>query len=87
MNTLRKFLTNLVLTPLVAAGLTAGANAASIVINVVDAPGIGFNDPTPVSPVGGNTGATLGEQRLQVFEKAAEIVPSRVFHVFYTSEL
>jgi hypothetical protein len=33
----------------------------------------GFNDPTPVAPVGGNTGTTLGEQRLIAFEHAAKI--------------
>jgi hypothetical protein len=35
-------------------------------------PGIGFNDPTPVEPVGGNAGTTLGQQRLNVFLYAAE---------------
>lgn len=40
--------------------------------NVNDA-GVGFNDPTPVSPVGGNPGTTLGQQRLNVFQRAAEI--------------
>ena len=38
-----------------------------------DGPNTGFNDPTPRSPVGGNTGTTLGAQRLIVFQKAAEI--------------
>lgn len=47
--------------------------AASIVIDNADGPGEGFNDPTPVTPVGGNTGTTLGQQRLNVFQKAAEI--------------
>lgn len=51
----------------------AGANAANIVINNVDAPGIGFNDPTPAAPVGGNAGTTLGDQRLIVFQTAAAI--------------
>ncbi|HKO01393.1 MAG TPA: PA domain-containing protein, partial [Thermoanaerobaculia bacterium] len=44
-----------------------------ITIQNTNAPGVGFNDPTPVSPVGGNTGTTRGQQRLNVFEKAAEI--------------
>ncbi len=39
-------------------------------INNVDGPGEGFNDPTPVAPVGGNPGTTLGEQRLLLFEEA-----------------
>jgi hypothetical protein len=43
------------------------------VINNVDGPNEGFNDPTPVAPVGGNTGTTLGQQRLNLFQRAAEI--------------
>jgi len=46
--------------------------AATFVINNQDSPGEGFNDPTPVAPVGGNTGTTLGQQRLNLFQKAAE---------------
>ena len=37
-----------------------------------DAPGIGFNDPTPATPVGGNPGTTRGEQRFNVYLEAAE---------------
>ena len=48
------------------------ANATIIVTNG-DGPNTGFNDPTPRTPVGGNTGTTLGAQRLIVFQKAAEI--------------
>ena len=33
----------------------------------------GFNDTTPAAPVGGNPGTTLGQQRLNVFERAADI--------------
>jgi len=47
--------------------------AANIVINNLDGPGEGFNDPTPTLPVGGNPGTTLGQQRLNVFQRAAEI--------------
>ena len=46
---------------------------ATVVIVNADSPDAGFNDPTPVSPVGGNCGTTLGAQRLVVFQKAAEI--------------
>ena len=35
--------------------------------------GAGFNDPTPVAPVGGNNGTTLGQQRLNAFQFAASI--------------
>ena len=54
------------------------AVAANIVINNVDAAGIGFNDTSPVDPVGGNFGSTLGEQRLIVFQTAAEIWGGRL---------
>ena len=47
--------------------------AATIIINNINAPGVGFNDPTPAAPVGGNTGTTIGEQRLIAFTYAANI--------------
>jgi len=50
---------------------TAAQAAAEIVIVNGNDDGVGFNDPTPVAPVGGNTGTTLGEQRLIAFEAAA----------------
>lgn len=49
------------------------AAAATITIVNADGAGEGFNDPTPVAPVGGNTGTTLGQQRLNVFLQAASI--------------
>lgn len=45
--------------------------AATIVIQNNDAAGVGFNDPTIVAPVGGNSGTTLGQQRLIAFQAAA----------------
>jgi hypothetical protein len=48
----------------------AGAN---IVIVNMNAPGVGFNDPTPVAPIGGNPGTTVGQQRLNAFQYAADI--------------
>jgi hypothetical protein len=45
--------------------------AANITIVNGDPAGVGFNDPTPVTPVGGNTGITLGAQRLNAFQAAA----------------
>ncbi|MEP7101270.1 MAG: PA domain-containing protein [Burkholderiales bacterium] len=47
--------------------------AATIVINNLNAPGVGFNDTTVVAPVGGNVGTTLGAQRLIAFTYAANI--------------
>jgi hypothetical protein len=53
-------------------GALAG-NAATILIVNTDGAGEGFNDPTPVAPVGGNPGTTIGQQRLNVFQEAANI--------------
>ena len=74
---LRKTLLSTALVAVGAAG-SLSASAADIFINNVDAPGAGFNDPTPVSPVGGNSGTTLGEQRLIVFQTAANIWGDRL---------
>src|SRR5687768_16425864 len=63
------------------AGLAAqpsfGAAAQIIVVNV-NAPNVGFNDPTPAAPVGGNPGTTLGQQRLIAFQHAADIWGARL---------
>ena len=45
--------------------------AATITILNSDLAGVGFNDATVVAPVGGNSGATLGLQRLNAFQAAA----------------
>ena len=62
--------------------LAPRADAATIIIVNNDAAGEGFNDPTPRAPVGGNPGTTLGDQRLYVFQYAANIwgsiLPSNV---------
>ncbi len=47
--------------------------AVTVTIKNNDAPGIGFNDPSPRSPIGGNTGTTLGQQRLNALQHAANI--------------
>ncbi len=47
--------------------------AATIIINNLNGPGVGFNDPSPAAPVGGNPGTTVGEQRLIAFSYAANI--------------
>lgn len=51
----------------------AAFGAATINILNNDGAGEGFNDPTPVAPIGGNTGTTLGQQRLNVFQAAANV--------------
>jgi hypothetical protein len=45
--------------------------AATITIVNGDPANVGFNDPTVVAPVGGNPGTTLGQQRLNAFQAAA----------------
>lgn len=56
---------------LVAASSASGQSTVVILNN--DAPGVGFNDTTPVSPVGGNNGTTLGQQRMNAAQTAANI--------------
>lgn len=50
-----------------------GAEAATIVITSRDVGPIGFNDPAAVTPVGGNPGVTLGEQRYNVYRHVANL--------------
>jgi|GEM_PF-1857806 len=47
--------------------------AVTITISNTDGPGEGFNDPSPRSAEGGNSGSTLGAQRLNLFNQAASI--------------
>ena len=62
---------------LLALGLLATAPAAhagaTILIANGDGPDAGFNDPSPASPIAGNPGTTVGQQRLAVFQEAARI--------------
>jgi hypothetical protein len=53
--------------------LPATVGAATITIQNADSPGEGFNDPSPRAPVLGNPGATLGQQRLNLFQAAANV--------------
>lgn len=54
------------------------AGPAQIIIVNINAPNVGFNDPTPATPVGGNSGTTLGQQRLIAFQHAANIWSARL---------
>lgn len=58
--------------------LTPAAEAAQVVVVNLNAPGVGFNDTTPAAPVGGNTGTTVGQQRLIAFQYAADIWGRRI---------
>lgn len=60
----------LILTLIASAEAAAQAN---IVILNGDAAGVGFNDTTPTTPIGGNNGTTVGQQRLNAFQAAANI--------------
>ncbi len=55
--------------------ITASNAFATAVITIVNnnAAGVGFNDPAPRAPVGGNPGVTLGAQRLFIFQYGANI--------------
>jgi hypothetical protein len=62
-----------VLAALLLAGSVPAFATANIVIVNTDAAGVGFNDPTPAVPVGGNAGTTIGQQRLNAFQYAANV--------------
>ena len=64
--------TVLVVAAALATPSSVAASARIVVING-DGVGEGFNDPTPAAPVGRNTGATKGQQRLIAFQHAATL--------------
>src|SRR5689334_20434631 len=51
----------------------SAAHATTITIVNLDGPGEGFNDLTAAIPVGGNTGTTVGDQRLQALQYGADL--------------
>src|SRR5215472_8800812 len=59
-------------------GAPTRSRAATITVINKNNPGVGFNDPTPATPVGGNTGTTLGQQRLIAFQYAADIWAGKI---------
>ncbi|MDZ7639839.1 MAG: PA domain-containing protein [Bryobacterales bacterium] len=61
-------MSNKFLTLVLMLGLTMGLfGQATVQVFNADAPGEGFNDPTPAAPVGGNPGTTIGQQRQIAF--------------------
>ena len=54
------------------------STAATITINNLDGAGEGFNDATAATPVGGNPGTTVGSQRVNLFQKAADILGAQI---------
>lgn len=57
--------------------LSAFANANIVIVNN-DPANVGFNDPTPAAPVGGNPGTTLGQLRLNAFDYAASLWEAQI---------
>jgi hypothetical protein len=54
--------------------LFAGTASAARVLPVnADPDGQGLNDPTPIAPMGGNPGTTIGEQRRIAYQFAADL--------------
>lgn len=51
----------------------AGGPANFIVPVNLDPPGSGLNDATPATPVGGNPGTTVGQQRVLAYQLAADL--------------
>ena len=49
---------------------------------IVIVPKTGFDDATAAMPVGGNNGLTIGEQRLEVFQRAA-FIWSNILNLHY----
>ena len=73
MITKRKIYSVLAAAGIALGGFAQSASAANIIIVNGNAAGVGFNDPTPAVPVGGNPGLTRGQQRLNAFAQAASI--------------
>jgi hypothetical protein len=59
--------------PAILAFATSAFANATITIHDIDAPNAGLNDPTPAAPLGGNSGTTLGQQRMIALQAAANI--------------
>lgn len=53
---------------LAVAAMAPAAEGATVTIVNTDGAGEGFNDNTAATPVGGNSGTTIGEQRLIAFQ-------------------
>jgi len=68
----RRFVCACIQALVLAIAVVLPASATTFVIDNVDGADEGFNDTTPSTPVGGNNGTTLGQQRLNLFQKAAD---------------
>src|SRR5947209_16812323 len=54
-------------------GATLATQAAKMILVNTARAGVGFNDPTPATPVGGNAGTTVGQQRLVAYGRALQL--------------
>jgi hypothetical protein len=54
-------------------GAVSLAQSATITIQNMDSAGEGLNDPMPFTPIGGNPATTLGQARLNVLNRAAQL--------------
>ena len=75
---MRRFLISAAVLMMLAGVADSAAAQGQILIFSNNAPGVGFNDSTPATPVGGNPGTTLGQQRINVFLRAAEIWENQI---------
>lgn len=57
---------------LILAAFLLSLSPISFAGEIIIIPGTGLSDATSTDPVGGNSGTTLGQQRLNVFQKAAD---------------
>ncbi len=60
--------------------LVSSGSASGAVVTVINNDGVGegFNDPTAAAPIGGNSGTSIGAQRLIVFQAAASAWGTRL---------
>jgi hypothetical protein len=72
-NKLSQKISSLLCSLVLAVVAVAPAHAADVFLINLDPPGFGLNDPTPATPVGGNPGTTVGEQRVNVYLKATQL--------------
>lgn len=72
---MRRLITLLIIGVLTAVAAPASADpvARVVLLNADADTGLGLDDPTPVAPIGGNTGTTLGQQRQIALAYAASI--------------
>ena len=77
-NTLRTWCHRLSRTALTVLLLQAVSSQADLLIVNNDGPDEGLNDSSPATAIGGNSGTTIGEQRLNVFQRAAAILNASV---------